>query len=216
MDGNSSWASSRGVSQFDGYLCGMKNISRIVFACIKNEVRYVTFYAFSTENWNRPEHWINRFMTLSKNFFKNDPSIDQMKNAGVRLNLIGDATMLDNDLQEILFKAVADTKDNDKMDVCLALSYGGRNEIIRALRKITAKKLEITEKTIEEHLDTAGIPDPDMIVRTSGKQRLSNFLLWQSSYSELYFTHVFWPDFDEFELQKAIDDFYMRERKYGA
>jgi undecaprenyl diphosphate synthase len=216
MDGNSSWALSKGVFQFDGYLCGMKNISKIVFECIKNEVKYATFFAFSTENWNRTEHWISSFMLLSKNFFKNDPSIDQMKNAGVRLNLIGDITRLDNDLQEILLKAVADTKDNNKIDVYLALNYGGHDEIVRASRKIAAKKLEITEKTIKEHLDTAGIPDPDMIIRTGGEQRLSNFLLWQSSYSELYFTRVFWPDFDEFELQKAIDDFYMRERKYGA
>jgi undecaprenyl diphosphate synthase len=138
-----------------------------------------------------------------------------MKEAGVKLLLIGDISKLDNDLQDILLKAVSDTKDNNRIKACLAVSYGGRDELVRAFRKITEKNLEINEQIICEHLDTAGIPDPDMIIRTSGKQRISNFLLWQSSYSELYFSEAFWPDFNESDLQKAIEEFYIRERKYG-
>lgn len=215
MDGNSSWARNTGVSQLDGYLEGMRNLSRIALECQKIGIKRATFYAFSTENWNRPRAWVRSFMNLAKKFYNEDPSIEQLKNASIKLELIGNIDKLDEEFQKNLLELVEQTRNNKGTEVCLAISYGGRDEIVRACHRILSENMEITEETISSHLDTGVVPDPDMIVRTSGKQRLSNFLLWQSSYSELFFTEVYWPEFSSADLKKVIEDFDRRTRTYG-
>lgn len=215
MDGNSSWAKSLNKPKLDGYWEGMRNLSRIALECQAIGIKYATFYAFSTENWKRPKLWISNFMDLARKFFKEDPSIKQLSGSGVKLRLIGDITRLDDDIQQILNTLVQQTKINAGLEVCLAVSYGGRDELVRACNKIVSQGCRITEETIISNLDTYGIPDPDIIVRTGGEKRLSNFLLWQSSYSELFFTDTFWPEFNKNELQNIIEEFYGRTRTYG-
>jgi undecaprenyl diphosphate synthase len=215
MDGNASWARANGKDQFDGYLNGMRNLVKVALLCDKFGVKYATFYAFSTENWKRPKKWVVEFMNLAMSFYENDQSINELKQAGAKLILLGDITRLEPKMQKILLNLIEETKDNTGVNVCLAISYGGRDDIVRACGKIIEQNKEITEESISENLDTAGIPDPDVVVRSSGKYRLSNFLLWQSSYSELCFTDVFWPDFSENNLEKVITEFRRRKRTYG-
>ncbi len=215
MDGNSSWATLNNCPKMEGYLKGMQNMSKIILELKNSSIKYATFYAFSSENWNRPKSWVAEFMRLALNFFRNDPSIKAVLNANARLKVIGDKTKLSQEIQDILMEYEEKTKDNTDIIVQLAISYGARDEIIRCLKKISELGLDISEEVISYNLDTAGIPDPDMIIRTSGKQRLSNFLLWQSAYSEFYFSDLLWPDFSKTELQKAIKEFSNRKRTYG-
>lgn len=215
MDGNSSWAKNSGKPQLDGYLEGMRNLSKIALECQRIGIKHATFYTFSTENWKRPKGWISSFMNLARKFFREDPSIEQLKIAGIKLRLLGNINTLDEDIQKILFDLRDQTQGNSGTEVCLAISYGGRDDIVRACQKILSDHGNITEDTITANLDTNGIPDPDIIIRTSGQKRLSNFLLWQLSYSELFFLDVFWPEFNEKDLQKVVEDFYKRNRKYG-
>ncbi len=215
MDGNSSWAAFNNRPKMEGYLKGMQNMSNIILELKNLSIKYATFYAFSSENWNRPKSWVSEFMKLALNFFQNDPSIKIILNAKARLKVIGDKTKLSNEIQDILTEYEEKTKDNMGIIVQLAISYGARDEIVRCLRNISELRLDISEEIISNNLDTAGVPDPDMIIRTSGKQRLSNFLLWQAAYSELYFSYLLWPDFDKIELQKAINEFQKRKRTYG-
>ena len=215
MDGNSSWAAFNNRPKMEGYLKGMQNMSNIILELKNLSIKYATFYAFSSENWNRPKSWVSEFMKLALNFFQNDPSIKIILNAKARLKVIGDKTKLSNEIQDILTEYEEKTKDNMGIIVQLAISYGARDEIVRCLRNISELRLDISEEIISNNLDTAGVPDPDMIIRTSGKQRLSNFLLWQAAYSELYFSDLLWPDFDKIELQKAINEFQKRKRTYG-
>jgi undecaprenyl diphosphate synthase len=215
MDGNASWAAANGRGQLDGYLRGMRNLIKIALLCKKFGMKYATFYAFSTENWQRPQKWIIEFMNLAMSFYETDPSINDLKKEGAKLILLGDLARLDSKMQRTLRNLEEETKFNTGINVCLAISYGGRDEIVRACRKIVDRGDVITEERITMNLDTSGVPDPDIIVRSSGKCRLSNFLLWQSSYSELYFADVFWPDFAESDLEKAIAEFKVRKRTYG-
>ena len=215
MDGNSTWAKKMNMPQLDGYLAGMRNLSRMVLACEKLGVKYVTFYTFSTENWTRPKSWIVEFMNLVRFFFKNDQSIKDMEKIKAKFIPIGNTDLLDADLKKNLNDLVERTKDNDGIKVCLAISYGGRDEITRACRRVVEQGIEITEENISKNLDAGGIPDPDLIIRTSAKQRLSNFMLWQIAYSEFYFSEKFWPEFDEVSLNTALEDFYKRGRTYG-
>ncbi len=154
-------------------------------------------------------------MNLAKRFYNEDPSIEQIKNAGIKVGLIGSLDKLDEELRKNILEVVEQTKNNTGTEIFLAISYGGRDEVVRACHKILSENIEINEKTISTHLDAGMIPDPDMIVRTSGNQRLSNFLLWQSSYSELFFTKTCWPEFSKEELQIMVEDFDRRTRKYG-
>ena len=215
MDGNSSWAILNNRPKMDGYLKGMQNMSKTILNVKDLGIKYATFYAFSSENWNRPKSWVSEFMRLALNFFRNDPSIKAVLDAKAKLKVIGDKTKLSQEIQDILNEYEEKTKDNTDIVVQLAISYGARDEIVRAINKISKLGLKPSEENISNNLDTAGIPDPDMIVRTSGKQRLSNFLLWQAAYSEFYFSDLLWPDFDKIELQKAINEFSNRKRTYG-
>lgn len=215
MDGNSSWAKLNNKPQMEGYLKGMQNIANMVLAAKELNINYVTFYSFSSENWNRPKLWLSQFMRLALNFFRNDPAIKLILDAGARIRIIGDRTRLSQGIQDILNEYEEKTKNSKGITVQLAISYGARNEIVRTVKKMAQLGIEYTEENISNNLDTASIPDPDMIIRTSGKQRLSNFLLWQASYSEFYFSDLLWPDFDKTELLQAIDEFNKRERTYG-
>lgn len=215
MDGNSSWAKLNKKPQIDGYRFGMRNLSDIAVKCKELGIEYVSFYAFSSENWERPASWIKEFMNLAKFFIQNDSSLKKLEKEQAKLILLGNIDKLDPDLRKLFENLVEKSKNNNGIKICLAISYGGRDEIVRACKKLASFGAEITEQAISENLDTSGIPDPDLLIRTSGNQRLSNFFLWQLSYSELYFSKKYWPDFDENELKVAIDDFYLRERKYG-
>lgn len=215
MDGNSSWAILNKRPKMEGYLKGMQNMSRIILTVKDFGIKYATFYAFSSENWNRPKSWVSEFMKLALNFFRNDPSIETILKSDIKLKVIGDKKRLSREIQDLLTEYEEKTKDNSGIIVQLAISYGSRDEIVRSLKKISDLGLDISEKNISDNLDTAGIPDPDMIIRTSGKQRLSNFLLWQAAYSEFYFSKLLWPDFDKAELQNAINEFSNRKRTYG-
>ncbi len=215
MDGNATWATVHNCSQIEGYREGMKNLVRISKACRDFHIKYITFYAFSTENWKRPEEWIQSFMNLAVEFFETDPSVEELINSDAKLTLIGDVTKLDERLQKILIGLVEKTQNHNGINVCVAVSYGSRDEIVRAVEKMRLNNIPITEQNISASLDTKDFPDPDMIIRTSGKQRLSNFLLWQASYSELYFSEALWPDFGPGDLKLAMDDYYKRMRTYG-
>ncbi|MDR0695556.1 MAG: di-trans,poly-cis-decaprenylcistransferase [Holosporales bacterium] len=215
VDGNSTWAKEREVPQLEGYRAGMRAVASTVIAAHEFHIKYVTFYIFSSENWHRPASWILDFMNLARCFFDEGEQIKWMLEIGARLMVIGDKTKLGPEFLNILNKLEEKTKDNNGIFVQLAISYGSRDEIVRAARRMLDLGINFTETNISNNLDTAGIPDPQLIVRTGRKQRLSNFLMWQASYSELYFPPILWPDFDKVQLQIAIDEFYTRERTYG-
>jgi len=216
VDGNRRWAKEKGLPTFMGHKKGAERIEEIVKYAQDLGIKIVTIYAFSTENWKRAEKEVSYLMKLFKGF-----AINKMKDAdkrGIKVRILGNLQGLPSSLQKVLRKAIDLTKDNQKMIVNIALNYGGRDEIIRTFRKLTAlgfKSEEITEELINQNLDTAGLPDPDFIIRTSGEQRLSNFLPWQATYSELYFPKVKWPDFDKKQLDIAILEFQRRQRMLG-
>ncbi|MDR1476335.1 MAG: di-trans,poly-cis-decaprenylcistransferase [Holosporales bacterium] len=215
MDGNSTWAKRENKDLMDGYKAGMKNMANIILSANDFGLKYATFYVFSSENWERPRKWVSDFMSLSTNFLKNDDTIRSVLSIKPKIKIIGDTARLNQEMLEILSKYEDDTKNNAGMTICLAISYGGRDEIIRAAKKIAATGLEFSEKNMSIYLDTSGIPDPALIIRTGGHQRLSNFLLWQSHYSELFFSQTLWPDFKIEELNEAITKFARNRRTYG-
>ncbi|KUK79785.1 MAG: Undecaprenyl diphosphate synthase [Microgenomates bacterium 39_7] len=216
VDGNRRWAKEKGLPTFMGHKKGSERIEEIVNYAQDLGIKIVTIYAFSTENWKRAEKEVSYLMKLFEDF-----AINKTKDAdkrGMKIRILGNLQGLPLSLQKVLKKAMKLTKNNQKMIVNAALNYGGRNEITRAFRKLTAlgiKPKEITEELINQNLDTAGLPDPDFIIRTSGEQRLSNFLPWQATYSELYFPKVHWPDFDKRQLDIAILEFQKRQRRIG-
>lgn len=216
MDGNSTWAKKNNLDIFEGYLEGMRNLARIVCHINELKIPYATCYAFSSENWSRPNTWINKFMQLSLNFMESDNAINKVLDSNIKLKAIGNLGKLPVELQNSIMKYEQITKNNTGTTMLLAMSYGGRDEIVRAVNKALDKNLPINEHTITQNLDTSNIPDPDLIIRTSGKKRLSNFMLWQASYSEFYSSDLFWPEFSKAELQKAICDFNTRIRTYGT
>lgn len=215
MDGNSTWAKKNNKPVLDGYLTGMKKLANIICYLNSINIPYVTCYAFSSENWLRPKAWINSFMNLAINFLEKDPLIQTVLDAKIKLKVIGDKTRLPIKLQDIIKYYENITANNKGTLMQLAMSYGGRDEIVRAVKKVIDNKLEINESNITNNLDTSGVPDPDLIIRTSSKKRLSNFLLWQASYSEFYSSALLWPDFNKEELNKALEDFNNRVRTYG-
>lgn len=212
MDGNSTWARNKGLDILDGYLAGMRNLANLI---CNITVPFATFYAFSTENWGRPKKWIDSFMNLAINFLESDPLIQKVLDAKIKLKAIGDRSRLPVSLQEIIIKYENLTKDNKGTVMQLAMSYGARDEIVRAVKKIKDTDVDITEENLSRCLDTSGIPDPDLVIRTSGKKRLSNFLLWQVAYSEFYSTDTLWPDFSLDDYNNAIADFENRHRTFG-
>ena len=221
MDGNGRWAKKRGLPRTAGHAQGARTVEQILEDADHMGIRYLTVYAFSTENWSRPDGEVKALMNLLRTYMKT--SLQKCARNNVRIRVIGDKSRLDKDLQTSIANLERDTASNTGIGFQIAINYGARDEITRAVRAAAAKLQsgeispeEITENLISESLDTGGIPDPDLLIRTGGEQRISNFLLWQTAYSELYFCDVAWPDFNKAELEKAVDAFNHRERRYGG
>jgi undecaprenyl diphosphate synthase len=216
LDGNGRWAKSKGMPRNYGHTIGAKNVEVILRAADELGIGYVTMYAFSTENWNRPEGEVEALMKLLNSYLKN--CIKTARKNNMRVRVIGDVTGLTPDFQERIRNLEEESSHNTGLNFQIAINYGSRDEIIRAFRNITKDGIEpeqITEEMLERYLDTHDIPDPDLLIRTSGEQRISNYLLWQLAYSEFYFTDVPWPDFSPEELRKAVADYSDRDRRYG-
>lgn len=221
MDGNGRWAKSKFLPRTAGHKAGVETIRTVLRECKRLNVKYVTLYAFSTENWKRPKLEVDTLMTLLSTYLKNEVATLHKEN--VKLTAIGDIDNLPSQCVIELNKAMELTKNNTGCNLNLALNYGGRldikNALVDIIKDVKDGKInldEIDENTISNHLSTKCIPDPDLVIRTSGEERLSNFLLWEVAYSEFYFTDVHWPDFDEKELQKAIFTYQNRDRRFGG
>ena len=220
LDGNGRWAKSKGMPRNYGHTMGAKNVEVICEEAYKLGVQYLTVYAFSTENWDRPQDEVDALMKLLRNYMKTCLATAKKNNMCVRI--IGDKTRLDADLQESIANLEEATKDYTGLHFNVALNYGSQDEMLRAMNNINAdmkagviEEQPITKELFESYLDTKGMPMPDLLVRTSGEQRLSNFLLWQLAYSEFYFADVHWPDFSKEELVKAIESYGSRKRRFG-
>ncbi|MEI7884772.1 MAG: isoprenyl transferase [Clostridia bacterium] len=221
MDGNGRWAKKRNLPRIMGHRAGAKAVRNIVKACIAKDIQYLTVYAFSTENWKRPEEEISALMGLLIEFI--DGEIKEMSENGVKINFLGNISALPTNNQQKIAWAEEYTKNNSRLIFNIAINYGSRNEIVRAASLI-AKDVEqgkfsaetITEEVFESYLYTKGQPDPDLVIRTSGESRLSNFLLYQLAYAEIFITDVFWPDFDVTEFNAIIEEYKQRERRFGA
>ena len=221
LDGNGRWAKAKGMPRNYGHTAGARNVETVCQAAHDLGVKYVTMYAFSTENWNRPEGEVEALMKLLESYLKN--CIKTADKNNMRVRVIGDTTRLSERFQERIRELGAASAKNDGLNLQIAINYGSRDEMTRAMRRMSEdvaagkrKPEEITESVFEEYLDTAGIPDPDLLIRTSGELRLSNFLLWQLAYSEFYFTDVPWPDFHKEELERAIEAYNKRDRRFGG
>lgn len=221
MDGNGRWAAKKGMPRNYGHTQGSKTVEVICEDAYKMGVKYLTVYAFSTENWSRPKSEVDALMKLLRNYMKT--CIKTATKNNMRVRVIGDKTGLDADIRERILELEEVSKNNTGLNFQIAINYGGRDEIIRAIKKLVKDKEEnkfkiedIDEKLFEEYLDTNDIPDPDLLIRTSGELRLSNFLMWQLAYSEFYIADVLWPDFTKEELSKAIEQYNSRERRFGG
>lgn len=220
LDGNGRWAKAKGMPRNYGHVQGAKTVEVICEEAYKMGIQYLTVYAFSTENWNRPKDEVDALMKLLRNYMKNCLKTAEKNRMCVRV--IGDKTGLDEDIRTRIAELEEATKNNDGLHFQIAINYGGRDEIVRAVGKISEKVKagelqiqDITEELISGCLDTKGIPEPDLLIRTCNEQRISNFLLWQLAYTEFYFTPVPWPDFSKEELEKAIEAYNHRDRRYG-
>ncbi len=221
LDGNGRWAKRRGMPRNYGHVQGAKTVEIICEEAYKMGIQYLTVYAFSTENWNRPHDEVDALMKLLRNYMKTCLKTAEKNNMCVRV--IGDKTGLDEDIRQRIGELEEATKNNTGLHFQIALNYGGRDEIVRAAKKLAArveegtlKKEDITEQLFSDTLDTGGLPEPDLLIRTCNEMRLSNFLLWQLAYTEIYITDTAWPDFSKEELEKAIEAYNKRERRYGA
>ena len=217
LDGNGRYAEKNGLNRADGHRAGCVALETILEESVKINVKYLTVYAFSTENWKRSETEINALFDLF--FIYHDKIAKKAKENNVRVNFIGDIYKFPDRLSKQCEKLMNDTKDNNRLVFSIAFNYGSRDEILRAIKRINQSKIDINELTVDDvnkFLDTNGIKDPDLLIRTSGELRLSNFLLWQIAYSELYFTEVLWPEFTITEYYKAIYSFNKRDRRYGG
>ena len=221
LDGNGRWAKKRMLPRNAGHAAGSKNVEKICAAAWDMGIEYVTMYAFSTENWSRPKEEVDALMKLLHSYLKDCLKTSKKNNMQVRV--IGDISKLDKDLQERIIELERVSAENTGLHFQVALNYGSRDEIKRSIISIANEVKEgsllpedITEDIISSHLDTSGIPDPDLMIRTSGEQRLSNYLLWQLAYAEIYFTDVLWPDFSKKNLQKAVEFYQSRDRRFGG
>lgn len=217
MDGNGRWAKARGLPRLLGHRAGSKNVRSIIAACIERGVRFVTFYTFSSENWLRPRFEVRGLMHLIGDYIDREtPNLHKM---GVRIRHLGNADGLSRSLQKKICHAVDLTRHNLNITVSVALNYGGRNDIIHAVRSILSSGVppeRVTEELVAGYLGTNGIPEPDLVIRTSGENRLSNFLVWETAYSELWFTPTLWPDFTPETLDEALEAYSRRHRRFGG
>lgn len=221
LDGNGRWAKSKGMPRNYGHAQGSKNVERICEEAYRMGIQYLTVYAFSTENWNRPKDEVDALMKLLRNYMKT--CLKTAAKNDMKIRVIGDLGRLDDDIRGRIAELVEATKDNKGLNFQIAINYGSRDEMARAARRLAEdcvsgkiRPEEIDETVFERYLDTHDIPDPDLLIRTSGEQRLSNYLLWQLAYTEFYFTDVLWPDFTKEELVKAVAQYNARDRRYGG
>ncbi len=221
MDGNGRWATARGLPRTAGHKRGGEAVKRAVESAGRMGIRYLTLFGFSSENWKRPTAEISDLMGLLRYYLRNE--LRFLKENNIRLKVIGDRSRLDADIVRLIDEAERETGGNVQLTLVVALSYGGRAEIVRAARRIAERVRDgelaidrIDEAALAADLDTAGIPDPDLLIRTSGEKRISNFLLWQLAYAELIFIDTLWPDFAKEDLEQAVAEFHRRERRYGA
>jgi len=221
LDGNGRWAKAKGMPRNYGHMQGAKAVEDILEVARDMGIKYLTVYAFSTENWNRPETEVSALMTILRQYLKT--SIKKSMKNNVRCRVIGERSRLSDDIRGAIEELEETTKGNTGLQFTIAINYGSRDEITRAVRKIADKcakgeieASEITEKMISDNLDTWELPDPDLMIRTCGEQRISNYLLWQCAYTEFYYAQVAWPDFDKEQLQMAVDSYGKRDRKYGG
>ncbi len=220
MDGNGRWAQKHALGRIAGHRKGSEAVRRVVRSCRKLGVKYLTLYAFSSENWARPAEEVNALMNLLVRYLRSEEK--ELLEKGIRLTTIGDISSLPDRVRKALQKTIDKTAGNRAMTLVLALNYGGRDEILEAVRRVLSdrdrgkwKAGDLTPELFSSYLYTAGIPDPDLLIRTSGEYRVSNFLLWQTAYTEFFFTDVLWPDFNEEHLMEAISDYQRRERRFG-
>jgi len=217
MDGNGRWARQRGMRRIAGHRAGVENLRRVLRAAVELHIPIVTLYAFSTENWSRPQDEVRGLLRLFAEVLERE--VDELHKNGVQLRHIGDLTPLSETLQKQIRAAVDLTHNNDRLVANIAFNYGGRWEITEAVRAIVREQIpveQITQDVISAHLCTAGLPDVDLIIRTSGEYRISNFMLWQGAYAEYYISPLYWPDFDKDELYRALKTFSERDRRYGG
>ena len=221
LDGNGRWAKSKGMPRNYGHAQGAKNVEKICEEAWRMGIKYLTVYAFSTENWSRPQNEVDALMKLLRNYMKT--CLKTAAKNDMKIRVIGDIEPLDEDIKSRIRELEEATANNGGLNFTIALNYGSRDEMIRGMRKMYAdlrdgklQENEIDETHFETYLDTKDIPDPDLLIRTSGEQRLSNYLLWQLAYSEFYFTEVPWPDFHKEELEKAVEAYNKRDRRFGA
>lgn len=214
MDGNGRWAKERGLNRTAGHEEGAKTVRKITSYCSDIGIKYLTLYAFSTENWERPKLEVEFLMKLLDRYLKKELSVYLENN--IKFKAIGDISRFSKTLQNTIYETQNKTASCTGLTQVLALNYGSKNEIIRAIKKLNESNLEVTEENFETCLDTAGMGDVDILIRTSGEVRLSNYLLWQNAYAEMFFTQTYWPDFNESELDDILSDFSNRERRFGA
>jgi undecaprenyl diphosphate synthase len=221
MDGNGRWANAQGLSRIAGHKKGIDSVKSLIRSCLDHEIRYLTIFAFSSENWNRPENEVNALMDLLRNALETQTK--KLNENSVRLKLIGDLSKIDPRIEELAKQAEAETEKNTQLVFTVAVNYGGRWDVTQACQhiasKVSAGELsveDVNESLINSHLSTAGLPDPDLYIRTSGEYRISNFMLWQAAYAEFYFTDILWPDFDEQAFTDALMKYTRRDRRYGS
>jgi undecaprenyl diphosphate synthase len=218
MDGNGRWAERQGVTRLEGHRAGVEAARRAVRAARDCGITAMTLYSFSTENWSRPDWEVRHLLGLLRRFFRED--LRELAGEGVRVRILGDHASLPPDIKKLVEEAEADTAANTRFTLQIAFNYGGRDEIVRAAAKLAEKAAgdpaTVTEEALSAELDTAGVPDPDLVIRTSGEQRISNFLLWQAAYSEFVFLDLLWPDFCQADLEGAVAEYLQRERRYGG
>jgi undecaprenyl diphosphate synthase len=216
MDGNGRWAAARGLPRLEGHRAGTENLRQIIRASVEFGVKYLTLYAFSTENWGRPKEEVNGLLTILESVI--DRELKELQAEGVRIVHVGRLEAMPKKVREKVSHSMDITQNNDTLILNIAWNYGGRDEILYAIQQIIKSGIvadAVTEDVITQHLFTSGCPDPDLIIRTSGEMRVSNFLIWQSAYSEWYFTPTLWPDFNKDELKKAIEEYSHRKRRFG-
>ncbi len=217
MDGNGRWALKRRLPRLAGHKAGTENLRRIIKACVEFGVEYLTIYAFSTENWGRPREEVNGLLRILEDVI--DKELSELDSQGVQIRHLGRLDQLAPILQKKVMAAVESTRHNSRLVLNVAFNYGGRDEIVQAIQQIIKDGISpenVTPDLVSKYLYTAGAPDPDLIIRTSGELRISNFLIWQSAYSEWYVTPTYWPDFNKEEFRKALDEYATRDRRYGG